>query len=128
MFIVFRASGANFNPQQFAAAHKLNACSFWLREERSHRNSAPQTSGFRLPLADAENVLEAVLLIRAFIEDGEHWLDALREQSVHCEIDIGMCVGGETAFTASVAFDPSFLGELADRQIALVCSAYRSSD
>jgi hypothetical protein len=89
MFIVFRASGANFNPQQFAAAHKLNACSFWLREERSHRNSAPQTSGFRLPLADAENVLEAVLLIRAFIEDGEHWLDAPREQSVHCEIDIG---------------------------------------
>jgi hypothetical protein len=129
MFIVFRASGAAFDPQQFVAAHRLDSCSFWLREKPSRDGkTATQTSGFRLSLADVGTGAEAIPLIREFIEDGKHWLDALKEQSVHCEIDIGMVVGGETAFTASVTLDPSFLGELAGRQIALVCSAYPSDD
>jgi hypothetical protein len=59
----------------------------------------------------------AIPLIREFIEDGKHWLDALQEQGVYCEIDIGLIVGSESGFTGSVTLDPSFLGELADRKI-----------
>lgn len=91
MFIVFRASGAAFNPPQFAATHGLRSCSFWPREEPSRDGKpAPQTSEFRLSLADAETGAEAIPLIREFMEEGKHWLDALKEQSVHCEIDIGL--------------------------------------
>jgi hypothetical protein len=66
--------------------------------------------------------------IRRFLNDSDHWLAVLREQGIGCEIDVGMIVGGEMAFTASLSLEPSFLKELADRQISLVCSAYPSSD
>ena len=129
MFIVYRASGADIDPQQFAATYKLDRCSFWLRWEPNRPGkSAPQTSGFRLPLPDAKTGPEAVLLIRTFIKGGEDWLEALIGQGVHSEVDVGLTVGSEATFTASVTFDPSFLGELARHQIGLVCSAYPSSD
>lgn len=128
MFIVFRASAPAFNPRSFVAAHKLDGCSFWFREEPSCSGKPThQSSGFRLPLADAETGAEAMSLICEFVEYGKHWLEALKEQGVHCEIDVGMLVGSESAFTASVTLDPRLLGELSDRKIALVCTAYPSS-
>jgi hypothetical protein len=124
MFSVFRASGP-----EFASTHNLETCSLWLRGVPSRPGkSAPKTSGFSFPLPDSETSLAATLLVRTFLEDAEHWLAALQEQGIRCEIDIGMTVGGEEAFTASVSFEPSFLAELAGRQIGLVCSAYPSSD
>lgn len=129
MFVVFRASGADFDPQQFAATFRLKGCSFWLRGQPRHPGRpAPKTSGFRLPLPEAETSSAVMLLIRTFLKDNEHWLEALVGQGASREFDIGMTVGREGAFTASVTFDPSFLREMADYQVGLVCSAYPAGD
>lgn len=129
MFIVFRAWAADFDPKQFAATYKLEGCSFWIRGESGRRGKmVHETSGFRLSLPDPETGPEAIRPIRTFIEHGKNWLDALKARGVDSEVDVGLLVGSESAFTASVTFDALLLGELARHHIALVCSAYPSND
>ena len=129
MFVVFRAWGTDFDPQKFAATFQLERCSFWVRGQPRHPGTpAPETSGFRLQLPEAEGSSGMMHSIWKFLNDGGHWLDALKAQGVQNEIDIGLLVGSDAAFTASASFDPDFLRTLADHGVGLVCSAYPASD
>ncbi len=129
MFVVFHASGTDFDPEQFAATFDVKGCSFWLRgQPRRPGTRTPETSGFRLPLPDAETSAAVAILLRAFLKNSAHWLEALAERGASGQFDIGMTVGSEEAFSASVAFDAALLREMADKQVGLVFSAYPSSD
>ncbi len=128
MMLVFRASGSDFDPRQFAADHQLDPISFWAKGEQRRRGAASETSGFRLSLPNADTSQEVQQIVRSLLKEGRRWIEALKAEGLDCEVDVGLTVGSDAIFVASVTFDPSFLNELASSGVGLVCSAYPWSD
>ena len=81
----------------------------WRRGESRH-----DTSGFNLPIADAEE----------FLASSAELLTELREQGATIELDFALMAGAEEAFTKSITFSSATLARFAAAGVNLIVSAY----
>ena len=124
---VLRASGTAFDPVSFLAGHSLAAEAGWRAGEPDRKGRPRPESGFNLLVAEQDDEATFLAAVGNFLRDRQAMLSALAVQGAATELDIGLTVGSDVHFTASIALTPQLLAELAKARIGLRVSAYPSS-
>jgi hypothetical protein len=125
---VLRASGKSLEPTRFLAAHSLVAEAVWRAGEPDRKGTRRSESGFNVLVSEETDRASFLREVGHFLEQRHAMLTALREESASVELDIGLTVGSEAQFTASVELGPELLERLARSGVRLRVSAYPSSD
>ena len=125
---VLRASGTRLEPTRFLAAHSLVAEAVWRAGEPDRKGKRALESGFNLLVSQEEDRASFLREVGDFLEQRHAMLTALREESASVELDIGLTVGSDAQYTASVELGPELLDRLASSGVRLRVSAYPSSD
>jgi len=96
----------------------------WRAGEESREGVPYRSSGFSTTVADTPTQREMLSTIREFLATcksrSTDFLD------VQAELSIGVTVGDETQYVATLDFGPSILRQLADLGISLSVAAYPS--
>ena len=94
----------------------------WKAGEESRSGAPYRSSGFSTTVADSANQREMLVRIREFLATcksrSTDFLD------VQAELSIGVTVGNEEQYVATLDFGPSLLRQLADLGITLSVAAY----
>lgn len=125
---VLRAYKTKWNPKAYLRKFRLSPDALWRAGERGFRGRIRTKSGFNLHIADASSAPELVRQVRAWIQQNESALKALRATGATAEIDFGFTVGTLEQFTARVTLPVKTLALLADIGLNLTFSAYPASD
>jgi hypothetical protein len=128
MFLaVLRASysGEDLAPRVAAAGLKLDRS--WVAGETDRHGRCANESGFNLSVADVESSATLGDNIRTFLRKHSSLLRQLVDAGASLVLDIGVTVGSDDQFTASVSIETDELSSLAGLEIALQFSAYPSS-
>ncbi len=128
MFLaVLRASysGEDLAPHVTAAGLKVDRS--WVAGETDRRGRCANESGFNLSVADVESSAELGANIRTFLHQHSSLLRQLVDAGASLVLDIGVTVGSDDHYTASVSIEKEDLSSLAALEITLQFSAYPSS-
>jgi hypothetical protein len=100
----------------------------WQKGDSKGRDGTHQTSGFSVVLADSTSPGEMMKQVRVFLADCILRADDFGAMGLLVELSIGVTVGSDPQFMASVALKTEDLAMLSSTGIALSISAYPSSD
>ena len=125
---MLRVDGPNMDPDRFFEAHSLVPEVVWRKGELDRKGRQCAMSGFNVLVSDNEDPEANLTEIERFLESHQSMFTALREEAGDAELDIGVTVGSDNQFTASVSVEPRLLARLASLGITLCVSAYPCSD
>jgi hypothetical protein len=126
LIAVLRVGSPRFDVDAFLAAHpSIEPDSVWHVGEPRVIRRFRDTSGFNLSAAaEAPTWRELVERSPAFLEGIRPMLIAARELGLVPQLDFGIDVGTEKAFTRSCAFSPEHIRALAEFGVEVCVSAY----
>lgn len=100
----------------------------WNKGDIRRNGHKQESSGFNSTIADAENPVELLRLIRVFLAQCKEKSVVFSKLNLEAELDIGFSVGDSKQFFASVEFSPPELLSFAESGLSLSVSAYPTSD
>jgi hypothetical protein len=125
---IFRVEGTDEALNALRGSIILAIDSSWKTGEPKRRGGHYSSAGLNATIADAENPHEMVIAIREFITQCKARNIAFSDANLSAEISIGITVGDEVRFVASVDLSASDLLSLGELGIALGVAAYPASD
>jgi hypothetical protein len=125
---VLRVDGERFDPDAFVVRHGLEDATAWRAGEPGRRGRLHETSGFHVTVVDAASNEELAAEVAGFLDRHPRMWAELADQGAEAELDVGVTVGSERQYTASVEVAPDLLARLAECGVHLRVSAYPSSD
>ncbi|MCP3098374.1 hypothetical protein LZ198_05715 [Myxococcus sp. K15C18031901] len=127
--VIWRASGASFDIDAFLRHFPaLSPDATWRKGEIGVGGRVATDSGFNKTLFEAASSEVVSAQIEKVLWQWRDVAETLVALGVAPMLDVGLVVGGERAFTASVFIDAKALQVLATLKIGLTVSAYPSND
>jgi hypothetical protein len=123
---VLRASGRDFNVDEFVAEHGLPVDVVWRRGEQNRRGVVREESGFNLTVAEVSSAEALHQELSEFLQTSHQMGAGLAAAGAKAEVDVGLMI--YAAAPRSVVFPPDLLAALATEGIALRVTGYPCSD
>ncbi|MBI5752747.1 MAG: hypothetical protein HZA59_11505 [Hydrogenophilales bacterium] len=123
-----RVSGTDAALDTIKKTLSLDLDTQWRKGDIRRNGRKQESSGFNSTIADAENPIELLRLIRIFLAQCKEKAVVFSQFKLEAELDIGFSVGDSKQFFASVEFSPSELLSFAESDLLLRVSAYPTSD
>ena len=124
---VLRASGGILIYKAALKAYGLKAEAAWEAGARDAAGRRQRDRGFNLTIGDAQNAEELMLHVQCFLGVYTQFVQEIRCAGGALVLDIGVTVGSDDQYTASVCWEPGDMALLAQNAIALQFSAYPAS-
>lgn len=124
---ILHAQSKNLDFAKSLAAFNLKPDRIWRAGESDSRGRAHNESGFTLQISNSSSKTDLIGDLREFLKNQVGLLRDLKSHDVELSLDIGVTVGTNEQFTASVELDTHDLAALVQAGIAVQFSAYPAS-
>jgi len=114
--------------ESLKSAISLNVDDEWKKGDKRRSGASHEASGFSLTVADTQNPLDLLEMIRKFIGKLKESRITIIGSGLKADLMIGISVGDTEQFVASIDLTPSELLALGELGIAFSVTAYPTSD
>lgn len=116
-------SGRSFDVDRFVARYRQKGATIFRKGERNHRGDPLPRSGCNVLVVNATSDAHLRRRLREFLKRHKVMLRRVETWGASAWIDVGVTVGDDQQFTASVLLEPDDLAQLASLKVGWCVSA-----
>ena len=123
-----RVKGTDKALKEISDSLSVSIGASWKKGDTKRRGGKYHVSGFNATVADTETPKQLINEITKFLLSSKNNNVTFTSGEIDAQLDIGIGVGSEDQFTASVTFTPENLKKITDIGLELTISAYPIAD
>jgi hypothetical protein len=130
IFLLIQVVSDSWQPRAIVNQFKVPDCFIWRFGDpfASGRARVLKDTGFAFSLPDADAWVTVLQLVRAMLQQSLELFQAVAAMGLKSELSIGVTAGEEESFAPSLDIPLELISELRAAKVALVVTAYPTSD